>query len=150
MSYVAFPAISLFVLLGATVFTFVKIRGIRNASEPNSPDQQALLASTKLWWRHHAWGAGLLFAATLAMAWFGATWLLFLFYTVSLGLLVYVLSSLARLGLGNRFVIGQACMFALPLLGQMAGFPGIGGNDIHLLDQGLIVPVFFLAPWPCS
>lgn len=77
------------------------------------------------------------------MAWFGATWLLFLFYIVSFGLLVHVLKSLAKEGLASRFSIGSYCIMGLSLLGQLAGFPGIGEGDIHLLDQRLVMLTFF-------
>ena len=83
-----------------------------------------MLASITQWWHGHKWGVWLVFAATIAMAWVGATWLLFLFYIVSFGLLLYVLTSLAKLGLGNRLVIGQSCLMGLVFLGQVAGFQG--------------------------
>jgi hypothetical protein len=143
LGYLAFPAISLFVLLGAAVFSVVKIRRIRdgNAAAPN--DDGASRASTVQWWQDHRWAAMLLCAANIAMAWVGATWLLFLFYIVSLGILLYVLTSFAKIGLGNRLVIGPSCFMGLALLGQVAGFSGIGDQDIHIVDQALIVPVFF-------
>ena len=76
------------------------------------------------------------------MSWIGATWLLFLFYIVSLGFLLRF-DHFAKIGLGNRFVIGSSCVMGMGLLGQVAGFSGIGDQDIHLLDQSLIVPIFF-------
>ncbi len=146
LGYVAFPAISLFVMLGAAIFSVVRIRNIHdeNDSEPSEPiDKEALFASTKQWWHSNRLGALLVFTATLGMSWIGATWLLFLFYIVSFGILLYVLTSFAKIGLGNRLVIGQSCVTGLALLGQVAGFPGIGDQDIHVLDQSLIVPLFF-------
>jgi hypothetical protein len=73
----------------------------------------------------------------------GATWLLFLFYILSFGFLLYVLTSFAKIGLGNRLVVGPSCLTGMALLGQIAGFSGIGDQDIHVVDQSLIVPVFF-------
>jgi hypothetical protein len=143
LSYAAFPAISLFVLLGATVFSVLKIRSIRLENESIPLDDLALRESTKQWWHDHKWGVPLLVAGTIAMAWFGATWLLFLGYIASFALLLYVLKSFARIGLGNRLVIGQSCLFGLVLLGQVAGFCGIGDQDIHLIDQQILVPLFF-------
>ena len=97
LSYLAFPAISLFVLLGATVFSIVKIRSIReeNSSGPARRTGDAARPSRQ-WWHDHKWGVWLVFAATIAMAWVGATWLLFLFYIVSFGFLLYVLTSLRQ------------------------------------------------------
>ena len=85
----------------------------------------------------------LVFVANIAMAWVGATWLLFLFYIVSLGILLYTLTSFAKIGLGNRLVVGPSCLMGLILLGQVAGFSGIGDQDIHIVDQALVVPIFF-------
>ena len=150
LSYVAFPAISLFVLLGATVFSIVKIRGIRNASGSAPVDESTLRASITQWWRNHWHGALLVYSATIGMSWFGATWLLFLGYIVSLGLLLYVLTSFAKIGLGNRVVIGQACGMGLLFLGQIAGFSGIGSQEIHFVDQALMVPLFFCGAVGCA
>ena len=62
-----------------------------------------------MWWRQHKLGAGAVYAVTLVLSLLGATWALFVLYIVSFGLLVYLLTSLAKLGLGNRQVIGQSC-----------------------------------------
>ncbi len=146
LSYVAFPAISLFVLLGATVFSILKIRRIRDENSSAPVDENVLRDSTKQWWHDNKWGVWSVFAASVAMAWFGATWLLFLCYIVSLGLLIFALTSLARIGLGNRLMVCQSCVVSLSVLGQLAGFPGIGDQDIHVVDQVLIAPLFFSAP----
>ena len=143
LGYVAFPAISLFVLLGAAFFSIFKIRRIRDENSSAPVDEKVLLDSTRQWWHDNKWGVWLVFAASLAMAWFGATWLLFLCYIVSLGLLIFVLTSLAKIGLGNRLIVCQSCVIGLALLGQLAGFAGIGDQDIHVVDQAVIVPLFF-------
>ncbi|MGO9468128.1 MAG: hypothetical protein ACLQVF_28680 [Isosphaeraceae bacterium] len=143
LSYVAFPAISLFVLLGATVFSILEIRRIRDENSLAPVDGKVLRESTKQWWHDNKWGVWSVFAASVTMVWFGATWLLFLCYIVSVGLLIFVLTSLARIGLGNRLVVCQSCVMSLGFLGQLAGFPGIGDEDIHVVDQLLIAPLFF-------
>ena len=143
LGYIAFPAISLFVLLGATVFSISKIRRIRDESSSAAVDEKVLRENTKQWWHDNQWGVWSVFIASVAMAWLGATWLLFLGYIVSLGLLVFVLTGLARIGLGNRLMVCQSCVIGLAFLGQLAGFPGIGDDDIHIVDQALIVPLFF-------
>jgi hypothetical protein len=142
LGYLAFPAISLFVLLGATIFGFVKIRGIQRQNHPGLGDDPAMNEAVQLWWRRHRWAAGLVFAATLALMWIGATWLMFLFYLISFGLVVYVLAGFARLGIGNRQLIGQSCMTGLMFLAQLAGFSGIGESEIHFVDQRVIAVVF--------
>jgi hypothetical protein len=140
--YLAFPAISLFLLLGASIVSVAKIRGAQHQNGRPQSDGQAMQESVRQWWRDHKWGARLVFAATLALQVLGASWLLFVFYIVSFSLLIYVLSSLARLGLGNRLVVGQSCLMGLMFLGQTALFPQIGANDIHFVDQRFIGAVF--------
>lgn len=143
LSYLAFPAISLFVLLGATIFSVVKIRGIRERNDSELADQQAINEVARQWWSRHKWGAAGVFAATLTLAANGATWLLFLSYVVSFGILLYVLAAFAKLGMGNREVVGSSCAMGLMFLGQIAGFSGIGEQEIHFLDQSLVVAVFY-------
>ncbi len=142
LGYLAFPAISLFVLLGATIFGITKIRGIQRRNHPKLGDDPAINEAVQLWWRQHRWPAGLVFAGTLTLMWIGATWLLFLFYIISFGVVLYVLASFARLGLGNRQLIGQSCMMGLVFLGQLAGSFAIGDSDIHFIDQHVIAAVF--------
>ena len=142
LGYVAFPAISMFVLLGATVFSILKIRSIRHENGSEPLDELALRASTKQWWREHKWGIWLVFAGTIAMSWVGATWLLFLGYIVSFGFLLYVLTSFAKIGLGNRLLVGRSCLFGLVFLGQAAGMSGIGDQEIHIVDQAILLPLF--------
>lgn len=143
ISYLAFPAISLFVLLGAAGFSARKIRTIRDAGGPELSDSEAMREATSLWWRQNRWSAWSVFAVTMALALLGASWLLFVFYIVSFGLLLYILSSLAKLGLGNRELIGRSCMLGLMFLGQTAMISGIGIAEIHFLDQTAVGAVFF-------
>jgi len=143
LSYLTFPAISLFVLLGATVFSIARIRSIQQENGPGRVDGKAMPDAIAQWWRRHKWGAWLVYGVTIALAVVGATWLMFLFYIISFGLLLYVLTSFARLGLGNRPVIAQSCLLGLMLLAQISGFSGIGDDDIHFVDQRLIGPVFY-------
>lgn len=142
---VAFPAISLFVLLGSALFGVAGVRRIQNAnSSEATTNEDVLRASSKQWWRDHRWGGWLLCAVTIALAWYGATWLLFVGYLVSTLILLYVLKSFARIGIGNRLIVGQSCALGLLLLGQAAGFAGIGDQEIHLIDPMLLLPVFFV------
>jgi hypothetical protein len=142
LAYLTFPAVSLFVLLGATLFSFVKIRDIQREQGAAPVDKPAMGLAIGQWWRRHLWGAALVYAATFGLSLIGATWLMFLLYIISFGLLVYVLSSLARLGLGNRVVIGQSCLWGLIMLGQLATHPWTGEQEIHFVDPGLVSVVF--------
>ena len=143
VGYAAFPAISLFLLVGATVFSVFAIRKTRVEAKAGDGDDAAMYASALGWWREHLIGAVLVYAGSLAIGMYGATWLLFLFYIVSFGLLLYVLRSLASRGLASRWSISHYCVTGLGLLGMLAGSPGIGDGDIHLLDQNLISLTFF-------
>jgi hypothetical protein len=142
LGYLAFPAISLFVLLGATVISAAKVRSIQGANRETLPDEAARQEAIKLWWGRHKWSARLVWAVTMVLFLVGETWPLFVFYILSFGLLIYLLKTYARLGLGSRHVIGATCAGALGLLGQFAVFPAIGEADIHFVDQKLIAAVF--------
>ncbi len=141
VSYLTFPAISLFVLLGASVFSVAKIRDLQRYNLPIPGDEGAVNDALKLWWTRHKWPARLVFAAILASIVFGATWYVFLGYTLSLGFLLYVLSSLAKVGLGDRESIGTSCMMGLMLLGQVAVSAKLIDSDVHFVDQSVTAVV---------
>ncbi len=142
LGYLAFPAISLLALLGALGLGAAKIRRASATGGPEPGTAEAMRDSMQSWWRCHRWGFWLVFATTMLMQWIGATGILFLLYIVSLGILVYVISALAKIGLGNRMMVGQSCMMSLILLGQLACFAGTGNHDIHFVDQSVIGAVF--------
>jgi hypothetical protein len=141
--YLAFPAISLFVLLGATLLSVVKIRSLRLQNDVPPLDQIVQYQAICRWWSDQKWSACAVFVASLVLAMVGASWLLFLFYILSFGILIAVITSLARLGIGNRLVVGLSCLQGLMFLGQTAAFPSIGDHDIHFLDQSLVPALFF-------
>ncbi|SFI35479.1 hypothetical protein [Planctomicrobium piriforme] len=143
LGYLAFPAITLFMLLGAAVLSVLKIRGLRHQNHPEVSGQIAKHEAVQQWWRDHKWGARVVFVASLMLGMFGASWLLFLFYILSFGILLSVITSLARLGIGSRFIIGSSCLLGLMFLGQAAAFSGMGAGDIHFLDQSLVPAVFY-------
>ena len=143
LGYLAFPAISLFVLLGATLLSVLKIRGVRWQNDEAIPEQIAQHEAVRQWWRDHKWGVGVVFGASLTLAFFGASWLLFSFYILSFGILIYVITTFAKLGIGNRLIIGSSCLQGLMFLGQMSAFSSVGAADIHFLDQSLVPAIFF-------
>lgn len=104
LAILAFPAISLFVLLGATVFSAARIRGARNDSAAEPRGQKEMQKAVQDWWHDHRFGARLVFGLLLGLMFFGASGLLFLLLIVSLGLLAYVVHSLARVGLGLSLI----------------------------------------------
>jgi hypothetical protein len=143
ISYLAFPAISLFVLLGATIFSVWKIRSIQDQNVAGLSDQQAIQMAIHAWWRRHWWSGRAVVAATLILMFVGVPWVLFLFYLVSFGLLLFVLGSFAKLGLGNRQLIGESCGTGLLSLGQAAMVSEMCNSEIHFLDQKLVSAIFF-------
>jgi hypothetical protein len=144
LSYMAFPAISLFVLAGATLFSLNKIRSIRSGPAGEPMDEAAQPEAVRQWWRDHKWGARLVYVVTLLLYIWGATWLLYVAYVISLGLLAVVLASLSKVGLGNRQVVGSSCLTGLMLLGQIAMFPSVGDGEIHFIDQRVVAVVFYI------
>jgi len=144
VSYLAFPAISLFLLLGATVFSAAKIRAIQNENSPTLTDEDAVRAAIAEWWRRHRWYAWAVNTVTLALMIVGATSFLFVFYLLSFGLLLLVLSSLGRMGLGNRTFVARSCGMALLFLAQASTISGIGSREIHFVDQKLLSVIFLV------
>ena len=135
---VAFPAISLFLLLGASLLGVVGLRRSYEGAGSEPADAKALRMAVEEWQRTHRWRIRLVWFATLALMAVGLSGLLFAFYIVSFGILVLVLRSLARRGLGNRAVVARSCCLSLTLLGLMAISFTIGQGSIHFVDQRLI------------
>jgi hypothetical protein len=142
ISYLAYPAISMFVLLGAAVFSVSRIRSIQDRSGPGLSNQAEINEAMTEWQMRPRGGEMAVFAVSLLLMFVGASWILFLFYLVSFGFLLVVLDSLAKLRLGNRQLIGRTCGMGLMFLGQGAMMSGIGYGEIHFLDQQLVSAVF--------
>ncbi|MEI8381300.1 MAG: hypothetical protein WCJ09_14325 [Planctomycetota bacterium] len=142
LGLLAFPAISLFFLIGATTLTLLKIGSIRTTADETVGSPLPAQEAIHQWWRDNKWGALGVFVVSLGLALVGATWILFLAYIISFGILLFVLASLAKRGLGNRYIVGESCGMGLMFLGQLAAFPEIGSREIHFLDQSLIAAVF--------
>ena len=144
LAYAALPAISLFLLAGAAFSSAAKIRSVQKDNRPDIGNEKEMCEAVRQWWGRHKWGAVAVFAAILILPMIGSTWLLFLLLLASFGSLLCLLSGLARLGVGNRFVIGQSCFVGLALLGVAMLNPFVGRRDIHLVDQTLITVVLFV------
>ncbi|QDT43677.1 hypothetical protein Pan241w_37790 [Gimesia alba] len=138
LGYAALPAISLFLLVGATFFSVRKIHNLQKENQSDINDAQEMQAAAQQWWRSHRLAACTVFAAVLILPMIGATWLLFLLLLTSFGLLLYFLSSFARRGIGNRLLIAQSCLSGLILLSMAMQNPYAGLSEIHFVDQKLI------------
>ena len=143
LGYAALPAISLFLLVGAAFFGAAKIRGIQKENHPDVGNEKQMHEAAGQWWSRHKWVALVVFAAVVGLPMIGSTWLLFLLLLVSFGSLLCLLSGFAKLGVGNRRMIGGSCLVGLALLGQAMMNPLAGRRDIHFVDQTLITVVLF-------
>lgn len=141
LGYAALPAISLFLLVGATFFSTRKIHKVQKENQSDISDAKELQAAVRQWWRSHRWGAFTVFAAVLILPMIGSTWLLFLILLASFGLLLYFLSSFARHGIGNRLLIAQSCLSGLLLLSMTMQNTYGALSGIHFVDQKLIAAV---------
>ena len=141
LGYAALPAISLFLMVGAAFFSAVKIRKLQKENQTDISDAREMQAAVRQWWRCHRLAAALVFAAVFILPMIGATWLLFLLLLTSFGLLLYFLSSFARIGVGNRFLVGQSCFMGLGFLSMAMQNSSIGRSEIHFVDQKLIAAV---------
>lgn len=143
VQYLLLPAASLFVLLGAGITTAWKLRSIRRDAPPLLPPIETE-AANKDWWSSHQYVYALFVAVTIGISIFGSTWPLYCLYVASFALLIYVINSLAKLGLGNRFLIAQWCLMGLLLLAQTATSVEMGRYDIHLINQRVVGLVFWV------
>lgn len=143
LSYLVFPALSLFALLGAAVFSVIKIQRLQPAGGNAVPEETQLADLFRQWSSDHRWGVFGVFLVAVSLGILGSSELLFGFYLASFGVLVYVLSALAKVGLGNRLWVGGLCIQGLGFLGQTSAFCMIGASEIHFLDQSLVTAVFF-------
>lgn len=144
LGYIALPAVSLFVLVGAALFSAAKIRKVQDDNDAAVGDARKVVAATSQWWTRHKWSALMVFAAVIALPMIGSTWLLFLLLLVSFAALLCLLSSYVKLGVANRVVIGQSCLLGLVLLAQSLVNPFVGLGDIHFVDQKMITVVLFI------
>lgn len=144
LGYAALPAISLFLLVGVTFFSSRKIHKVQKENQSDISDARELQAAVRQWWKSHKLAAATVFAAILILPMIGSTWLLFLLLLGSFGLLLYFLTSFAKIGVGNRLIVAQSCLLGLGFLGQTMANPFAGKRDIHFVDQVLISVVFYL------
>ena len=143
LGYVALPAISLFVMVGAFAFGAARIRSVQKNNMPDGMDLLAISEAVQLWWQRHKWAAWLIFAASLGLAMIGATSLMLLIYLISLGAMLYLFSGFARLGLANRTVIGKSVFLGMMFLGGASQMCSFNMQDIHFVDQNLLPVIFY-------
>jgi hypothetical protein len=145
LGVVLFPAVSLFVLLGATILSVLSIRRTSFVASSKLATPKDYDTAIRSWWREHWLPAILFYGGIIVLAFFDFTGWYFPLLIVSFGMLVAVVRSLARLGLGNRTMLAGAMASPLILIGQVSmSFPNFGDGDIHLLDPKVVSYVFWL------
>jgi hypothetical protein len=143
LGYLLLPALSLLMLVVAALASVLKIRSLRPEPGAELVSQERIEEATRRWWSDHKRGVWLAWTATLVMMLVGQTWLLFLMYLVSFGLLLFTLSSYAKIGLGSRTAIGGICVTGFMILGQFSGVRAIGDQNILFFDQRFVSAVFW-------
>ncbi len=139
-----FPAVSFFLLLGASFFSYSAVRNTKRVDDSEPRSAQYYEAAIKSWWREHRLAAFLVWGVALLLIVLGATDWLFFFFIVSLALVVAVVRGLAARQLGNRQLLAGSLMTALILLAQGTGSISIGDGNIHFLDQRVVSIPFWL------
>lgn len=143
LGYLAFPAICLFLFAGVAFLTLAKIRRVQ-LSNAMPEATRGDLENLSAWWSKNQLGVWGVLAVTLILQMIGATSLLFLLYLISVGILLRVLSSLARQGLANRLIVSQACGMGLMFLFQASLIPVLFDHDIRYVDQSVVAAVFVI------
>ncbi len=144
LAYLAMPAISMFVLIGAALLSAMRIRQLRQQQPTQDRSADALRDGVTQWWRQHRTKAIVTYIATIAALVCGASWAVFAVFILSFGLLIHILKLFARLGVGNRALIGKSCAMGLALLGQVALIPPLGFQGIHLVDPSLAGAILWI------
>ena len=131
LGYLAMPAITLFVLPAAALFGATKIHSLQRDNVPTQMEQEAL-TNAFLWKHQYRWLHLCVFCGSLGLAWIGATSVMLLVYLISLSVLLYVFSGLAKRGLANRYVIAHCCLSGMLFLSQVSLFAGNGGQVVDI------------------
>ncbi len=140
LGYAALPAVSVFLMLGAFVFSLLKIRA---AKVTPGGDDEAVQLAVRAWWRRHWWMAIPCYAALIFFPLWGDVRWLFTMLLVSAVALALLLTAFSRAGLATRQVVANTCSFGLMLLAICLGGPRVGQDSIHLVDQKLVQIIFY-------
>ena len=140
---IAFPAICLFLLVGTSIFGFGRIHQLQQENVPAANLQDSQQQALEQWWNQHWWQSAIVFAVTLVLGVLGVSSILFAFYLISCGLLVYLIASFAKHGIGHRQIVARGCGMGLMFLSQISVTTVVVNSGIHLLDQSIVTVVLF-------
>ncbi len=138
LGYIALPAVSVFLMLGATLFGFLRIREAQKrpqADGDQSPQQAAAIAT---WWRQFGLLVGGFLILALVAIFTGYVMPVFLIFIASTVAMVSLVTRLGRAGLIDRRAIGGNLTMGLVLLTQVTQIYTSTNAGVHLLDQSLV------------
>lgn len=149
LGYLALPAVSVFLMLGAFVFSALRI-GSTRATATGSETQDAVNA----WWRRYWWVATPFYVGLLANMVWGSGTLTFGLLLTSFVVLSVLLSALSRAGLASRGAIAHVCCFGLLYMAMSMGVArshagGLldGALGAGVLYAGCLLVVVVGGPW---
>ena len=151
LGYLALPAVGIFLMLGAFVFSAMHIGHTRTTGSAD-PAEDAIGA----WWRKNGWIAAVFYVGHFATMLWGSGEFIFWLLILSFVGLAVLLSALSRAGLASRGAIARTCclgmlFMAMPIeIGPQHDTMGLfdGALGAGVLGLGAILVVLFGGPWP--
>ncbi|MCA9127508.1 MAG: hypothetical protein KDB22_10500 [Planctomycetales bacterium] len=145
IAVLSLPAVSLMLMLSATVWAALRIRTAQRNQSPGLVDPMQLLEMNKQWWRHYGAASVLMISAVVLPLFSGLVIPVGALFLVSGILVVAMILRLGRERLIDRSTIAANLASMLMILGQLASsVTFVLGNGTPLLDQRLIGATLFL------
>lgn len=141
LGYIALPAVSLFLMLGATLFGFLRIRAAQEHPQADGDQLPQQTVAITSWWRQFGLLAGCFLVLALVASFTGYVMPVFLVFIASTVAMVSLVTRLGRAGLIDRRAIGGNLMMGLVLLTQVTQIYTSTNAGVHLLDQSLVQAV---------
>ena len=143
VGYAALPALSVLIMVGATLLALFRIRKAHvspHSDSPNPADQQTAILTK--WWKTFGFIPACLSFVALIVFLLGYTFPVFIFFLSSGIAMVALITRLGRAGLIDRRTVGNSLIPSLIGLAQAAS---IFESGRHLLDQDLVMMILLLA-----
>ena len=138
LAYLALPAVSVFLMLGATLFGFLRIREAQKHPQADGDQLPQQTVAIATWWRQFGLLVGCFLVLALAAIFTGYVMPVFLIFIASTVAMVSLVTRLGRAGLIDRRAIGGNLMMGLVLLTQVTQIYTSTNAGVHLLDQSLV------------
>jgi hypothetical protein len=144
--YAALPALSVLIMVGATLIALFRIRKAHVSPLSDSPDaanqQSAILLN---WWRSFGFIPACLSFVALIVFLLGYPFPVFIFFLSSGIAMVALITRLGHAGLIDRQTVGSSLIPSLFGLAQVTQIVSGVESGCHLLDQGLVMMILLLA-----